>query len=534
MDVVFSRLRQFKTIVQALTVNPGWQLGAFLLGLAAGRAFFGGLAPFTSSAAVTAAVFLGPSFWPSLVGMLVGVATRPSVSLPASSLESYLVIIAAVFIARRYKNYFKESPVPAALLSGGINLGVKYFVLLFQGTSPGFLPALISESALAGIFMIPFHYVFCEYKKQKGLFLILALVLVYCGLGDLSLGPTVFREVLGRSVLLVVASGWGGGFGAAAGVILGLFSGSFVSVLPRTGFYAATGFFSGILKNYGPPGVILGFFLSCLFFSASYGQPENLFGHLWASVIAVVLYLAAWRLIPYFPGKESTNFSKMQPLYAEVGYSQRPKPTETLCGDSIGLSHLDPRRLLLTVSDGMGAGVNAARESRIVVKLMEQLLGNNVGPEAAAGIVNTALYLRGGEESAATIDTALIDLNAATMEFLKVGAPPSFIKRGEVLEIIRSACWPAGILDEVDVQILTREILPGDILIMVTDGVTEVNLAEKVTDDWMYNYIRDLPMEEAQVIADLVLKHALKTAGFEHRDDMTVLVARFCRERELE
>jgi stage II sporulation protein E len=41
-------------------------------------------------------------------------------------------------------------------------------------------------------------------------------------------------------------------------------------------------------------------------------------------------------------------------------------------------------------------------------------------------------------------------------------------------------------------------------------------------------------MDEPQVIADLILKYALKTAGFKNRDDMTVLVARFERERELE
>lgn len=71
-------------------------------------------------------------------------------------------------------------------------------------------------------------------------------------------------------------------------------------------------------------------------------------------------------------------------------------------------------------------------------------------------------------------------------------------------------------------------------MIMASDGVTEASQQEDVPDDWMYTYLRDLPLEDAQVIADLLLKHALKIAGYENRDDMTVMVARFCREQELE
>jgi len=534
MAVVFSKLRQYAADMRALQINPGWYISSFVLGLAAGRGMLGGLAPFAAPTAAMGAVFFhGRSSLPIMVGMIIGLATRPSVNLGVKPYGDYLLVAAIFFTARHYKKSLADSWLLAAFLAGGINFIVKYICITAAGAHAGFLPGLLSESALAAIFTIPFYYIFSDYKRQKGLFFILVLVLVYYGLGDFRLGPTNVREVLGRSVLLVVAGSWGAGWGAAAGVILGMFSGSIITILARTGFFAATGFFSGILKGCGPPGVILGFFLSSLLLSASYGQPGELLGHLWASIIAIGLYLVSWWLLPFLPGKEK-KVSPRVPLRAEVGVAQRSKPHESLCGDSIGVSHLDPRRLLLTVSDGMGSGINAARESRIVVKLIEQLLGSGIKPEAAAGIVNTALYLRGGEESAATIDTAIADLDAGSLEFLKVGAPPSFLKRGEVVELIRSICWPAGILDEVEAQVLIREILPGDILVMASDGVTEANQLTDAPDDWLYTYLRELPLDDAQVIADLILKHALKTAGFENRDDMTVIVALYGRERELE
>lgn len=533
MAVVFSKLRYLTVSFQAFKTEPGWYICLFFIGLAAGRGVLGGLAPFACPLALTGTVCCGKLFFPILIGIFAGIALRPPVFANIPIPVDYLVVLTAVFAGRRLKNQLEDYWYTAVLLTGSVNFGIKYIYLLITGAQSGFLPGLLSESMLAGIFTVPLYYLFSDYRKQKGLFFILVFVLVYCGLADLKIGPAEIGEIMSRSVLLMAAGGWGSGPAAATGVLLGLLSGNLALALPRTGFFAATGFFSGLLKSWGPAGVILGFFLSVLLFSGSYNQTIDLQEHFLSSLIAVVVYLTAWRYLPFFPQEEQDSRSS-EPIHAEVGFAQRSKPGEALCGDSMGVAHLSERRMLLSVSDGMGAGVNAARESRIVVKLIEQLVESGVNPEKAADIVNTALYLRGGEESAATIDAAIIDLNAGHAEFLKVGAPPSYLKRGGSVEVIRSTCWPAGILDELDVQVLAREIHPGDILIMATDGVTEANFDGKAADDWLYSYLQELPMEEAQVIADLILKYALKTAGFKNRDDMTVLVVRFERGQELE
>ena len=534
MAVVFSKLRYLTVYLQALKTEPAWYISLFVMGLAGGRGVLGGLAPFACPLALAGTVCCGRLFFPSLIGIFVGITIKPPVFTDIPLLVDYLVVFTAVLAGRKLKKQLEEYWFTAVLLTTGVNFGIKYIYLLLAGAQIGFLPGLLSESILAGIFTVPLYYLFSDYKKQKGLFFILVFVLVYCGLGDLKIRPAKIGDIMSRSVLLIAAGGWGSGFAAAAGVLLGLLSGNLVAALPRTGFFAATGFFSGLLKNWGPAGVILGFFLSVLLFSGSYNRQIDLQEHFLSSLIAVVVYLVVWRYLPFFPNREGQDSKRSEPIHAEVGFAQRSKPGEALCGDSMGIAHLSDRRMLLSVSDGMGAGVNAARESRIVVKLIEQLVESGVSPEKAAGVVNTALYLRGGEESAATIDAAIIDLNAGHAEFLKVGAPPSYLKRGGAVEVIRSSCWPAGILDELDVQVLAREIDPGDILIMATDGVTEANFDSKAADDWLYSYLQGLPTEEPQLIADLILKYALKTAGFENRDDMTVLVARFEREQGLE
>jgi len=531
-----SRLRQLAVGFMTPEVAPGWYLFYFLLGLTAGRALLYDLGPFSLPLVVVAAALPSCLFWSALGGVILGLVSRPCPHFVVGVGGDLLAVTAVAALALRGRMLLEDSWLSAALLAGGGNLIVKYGYLLLVGEQPGFLPGLLSESLLAGAFVLPLSYVLSSYRTQKGLSFCLLFVFAIFGLGDLRIGPAVLGEVLRRGLLLFVAGWYGAGWGAGAGVVLGMLSGNLMVLLPRTGFYAATGFFSGLLKDCGQIGVVIGFLLSSLLFSAFYLQPGELGGHFAESSLAVLLFLVSSRFLPeLFGQKQDDDWQPAMPLHAEIGFAQRPRFAENICGDSLGVAHLVPRRrLLLTVSDGMGAGVNAARESRIVIKLMEQLLGQELALDAAAEVINTALYLRGGEESAATIDAVVADLDGGSLEFLKVGAPPSFLKRGNQVELIRSVCWPAGILDELDTVVLKRRLLPGDILVMATDGITEAKQDDDGSDCWLYDYLSGLPLEEAQVIADLILKHALKLTGYENRDDMTVVVARFCSAGELE
>jgi stage II sporulation protein E len=458
-----------------------------------------------------------------------------------------LAVTAAFLLARSLSGRARQQApgqqlLIGALYAGGASLIVKSCFLVWHNRDPAAMLTLFSESLLVSLITPLFLYGWTGGSllrpadagfrpggrlQQRELQALLALVMVLSGLGDIRIGPTVLREILVRCVLIVVAYAMGAGWAAGAGVLLGLLTGDFQEMLPRAGFYAGTGFFAGVLGGFGRIGVMAGFFLSSLLFSVFYGDTRDLSGHLLASLLTAGLFFLASPLIDRQLGRTKTRTAPEQPLQAEIGFSQRPKSNEVCCGDSFAVVHQSPEHLLLTVSDGIGAGVNAMRESRIVVKLLEQLMGNGIDPEAAAGIVNTALYLRGGEESAATIDMAAVDLKNRYVDFLKAGAPPSFIKRDRGVEMIRSSCWPAGILDRVEAEVQRRQVLPGDILVMATDGVTEIDREAALPDNWLYEFLQELPLEEAQAVAELVLKQALRAAGMRNRDDMTVLVTRF-------
>jgi hypothetical protein len=507
----------------------------FSIGLAGGRGQLGGLFPFAASLAVVSVLFEGAQPVVVAGGLLAGLLLRSGYIMVIQPAD-LLVLLTALLLARQFKVAQQESALPTALLAGVTDMVVKATFFMVRGGDLGFWPGLASEAVLTSLLAMMMVYALQSKRPwQRETRLLLLLVLAFCGFGDLPLGVTNLREVLTRIVLLATADGWGAGWAAGVGVVIGLLGGDIWQALQRTGFYAGIGFFAGLLRSIGRNGLVFGFIIASLLLSVFYSRTSDLSGHLLASGLAVVFYILLRPLLDRQLGRtHEKDADSAVPLQIDIGFAQRAKPSEPICGDSLAVSHLEPYRLLLTVSDGMGAGINAARESRIVVKLLEQLISCGISPHAAAEIINTALYMRGGEECAATIDMAMVDLQQRSYNFLKVGASPSYLKSGGKIEMIRSLCWPAGILDQVEPEVLHRQILPGDILIMATDGVTESGQELTLAGDWLYHCIQGLPLEEAQAIADSILQHAMKTSGWQNKDDMTVLVACFNSEQELE
>jgi len=140
--------------------------------------------------------------------------------------------------------------------------------------------------------------------------------------------------------------------------------------------------------------------------------------------------------------------------------------------------------------------------------------------------VNSVLLLRSPEEMFATVDLALIDLYSAHATLLKIGSTPSFIKRGREIIPIVANNLPIGILQEIEVDLLRVQLLPGDTLIMMTDGVLEAPEYAVNKEMWMKRVLQEIESEDPQEVAEQLLNTAIKETFGKIRDDMTVVVSR--------
>lgn len=197
-----------------------------------------------------------------------------------------------------------------------------------------------------------------------------------------------------------------------------------------------------------------------------------------------------------------------------------------ISGDSARVFNISDGKQLLILSDGMGVGERAARESQAVLQILEQLLQAGFDKGLAIKTVNSILSLRSSKESFATIDLAVIDLQSGLADFVKVGASASYIKRGSRVAVISAATLPAGILQTVEVETIQCDLRPGDILVMVTDGLVDSHPDPQEKDLWIKKALGGLRTDEPQEIVDWLLREAQKQSDGQIKDDMTVMVAR--------
>ena len=211
------------------------------------------------------------------------------------------------------------------------------------------------------------------------------------------------------------------------------------------------------------------------------------------------------------------------------GASRIPKKGEKYSGDNYTFCESPGNQVVMSLSDGMGSGEAAARESKQVVELTEQLLETGFSPRAALKLVNTVLLLAGPEQHPATLDLSCIDLHTGVLEAMKLGAVPTFIIGEEGVEIMEAGEVPMGILNGVEPVLMSRKLWEGDRIVMVSDGVLDA-LPGDDKEQAMQQYLESVEEMGPQELADQVLDFAVSFISAP-RDDMTVLAAGIWKRR---
>ncbi|WP_421617320.1 stage II sporulation protein E [Brevibacillus sp. TJ4] len=213
----------------------------------------------------------------------------------------------------------------------------------------------------------------------------------------------------------------------------------------------------------------------------------------------------------------------------DIGVAGAAKDGKLLSGDSFRTMDLGNGKIALAISDGMGNGERALLESQSALDMLQQLLRSGIDEKLSIKTVNSILALRSTDEMFATVDLALIDLQTAHTRFIKIGSTPSFVKRGSDVITISANNLPVGILDEIEVDVVSRMLKPGDLLIMMSDGIYEAPRHIENRQMWMKRMISELVTDEPQEVADLLLEKVIRQHSGQIVDDMTVLVARIDR-----
>lgn len=215
-------------------------------------------------------------------------------------------------------------------------------------------------------------------------------------------------------------------------------------------------------------------------------------------------------------------------LVYQVGAALRPKKGESISGDSIrSFESDDGHYLFLLLSDGMGTGPAAQKESNTAVRLLERFLRAGIPAEAALKTLHSAMTLRSEENGCfTTIDLFSLDLFTGDAALYKYGAAPSYLREGNTVRRVRSVSLPAGLGEPESAPDITRlSLSPGTVLLLISDG-----LAETEEDRWLTNLLRQWTGHDPQSLTALILCDSLDHGG--ENDDCAVMVLVLPDDRE--
>ena len=205
------------------------------------------------------------------------------------------------------------------------------------------------------------------------------------------------------------------------------------------------------------------------------------------------------------------------------GVAKIGKGCEQISWDKFLMTYLPGGRESVMLSDGMGSGEEAFRESAMVVEMAEELLVAGFPEKMAIQLLNTALVMGREEVCFSTVDMCVFNLYEGSCEFLKAGASTTFIRHGGQVEKITSTTLPVGVMQDIEIDCVTRKLSDGDFVVMVTDGVMDA-LPVGEQEAQIGGYLCELSSQNPKEMAHHVLERVLESTGELPMDDMTVIV----------
>ena len=260
-----------------------------------------------------------------------------------------------------------------------------------------------------------------------------------------------------------------------------------------------------------------------------HGEAEKVIAPILSDILNESVVVKEEEISPMPNGYCFLIFRSAKKYQLKVGVSHAAQNGGFISGDSYSTMELAAGKYALAISDGMGNGQRARKESMQTLRLLQQILQSGIDEQVAIKSINSILSLRMTDEIFSTLDLAMIDMQTAHVQFLKIGSTPSFIKRRQQIIKIESSNLPIGIVEEFDVEVVDEQLQEGDLLIMTSDGVFEAPKFIQNQEIWLKRIIQKIKTNDPQDIADILLEEVIRQTSGAIEDDMTILVGKITK-----
>jgi stage II sporulation protein E len=190
------------------------------------------------------------------------------------------------------------------------------------------------------------------------------------------------------------------------------------------------------------------------------------------------------------------------------------------CGDSYIAFHQNMDHYL-AISDGMGQGKEASKESKLTLDILSKLVMNGIGLKDTLDSINTLLKIKNQSDMFTTLDLCTVNLANARAKLVKYGANSSFIISQGKIDEIDCRTLPVGIVSHLPMTTYETHLEADDIIIMASDGVG--NNFKQIVEDAIF-LISDLhPQEISTILMERVLEER-------NLDDISIMAIKIVKQ----
>ena len=163
-------------------------------------------------------------------------------------------------------------------------------------------------------------------------------------------------------------------------------------------------------------------------------------------------------------------------LTCEIHYAQKNKAGEEVCGDTIKYKKSE-LKTVVSVSDGLGSGIKASILSTLTASMSTTMVFNNIPiDEVFRSIISTLPTCKVRGISYATLATCYVDHQSGQCDIYEYDFPVVLIYRNDSIFDVEKK------LLEIEGRKVYRSSFtsqPGDILFLMTDGITQAGMGTK-------------------------------------------------------